>query len=108
MRYLCTANCFDRNGNRHKAGDIVEYGDNDYVSRWFEPLEREGEADDIAFVDEQENLLVGKEPETLSELQKIILPPDPFTQPEPKKEVAKKVDVKKPQKKAVPKKANKK
>ena len=108
MRYLCTANCFDRKGNRYKAGDIVEYGDNDYVAKWFEPLEREVGADDIAVVDEQENLLMGKEPETLSELQKIILPPAPFTQPETKKETVEKVAVKKPQKKAVPKKVKKK
>jgi hypothetical protein len=108
MRYLCTANCFDRKGNRYKAGDIVEYGDNDYVSKWFEPLEREDEADDAVLVDEQENTLVEKEPETLSELQKIIMPPEPFTQPEPKEEVVEKKAVKKVTKKASPKKAKKK
>ena len=107
MRYLCTANCFDKKGNRYKAGDIVEYGDNDYVSKWFEPLDR-AEEDDIVFVDEQEKPFMEKEPETLSELQKIIMPPEPFTQPEPKEEVVEKKAVKKPVKKASPKKAKKK
>lgn len=109
MLYLCTANCFDRKGNRYKVGDIVEYGDGDYVSRWFEPLENKEKEDDIiAVVDEQEKPTMDNEPETLSELQKIILPPEPYTQPEPKEEAVEKKAVKKPVKKASPKKAKKK